>query len=334
MSRIHDALKKAEQERVNPQSADVAVTAEEQPIVAEISNSVWSEALASPDLDTIRATVTVAAPSISEPTKAAPGVADFNLGIECTHPHWSLDSHKSVFLGRHAQAAEQFRTLRSKLYQLRNTQKLKTILVTSAIPQEGKTWVVSNLAQTFVRQSGRRALMIDADLRFPRLHAPFGAPSTPGLTDYLQGKVEESAIIQQGQQSESSLYLIPAGSKVSNASELLSGGRMKGLIDRMAPMFDWIVLDSPPCLSVSDASMLAEFCDGVLVVLRAGRTPIALAEKAEKELRGKNVIGVVLNAVEGSAAYGYPYHGEVTNQNGNGSQHKQKITASSSLKIQ
>ena len=188
-----------------------------------------------------------------------------DLRARCAHPAWHLDPNVNVFVNADtgARGSEQFRTLRSRLYQMRSNQPLRTLLVTSSIPTEGKTFVTNNLAQAIVRQPDRRALIIDADLRRSRLHVPLGAPSSPGLTDYLRGTADIVSIIQQGQ--EGNLCFIPGGDEVANPSELIANGRMKVLLDRLAPIFDWIVLDSPPCLLVADASILADLCDGVLL---------------------------------------------------------------------
>jgi Mrp family chromosome partitioning ATPase len=102
--------------------------------------------------------------------------------------------------------------------------------------------------------------------------------------------------------------LIPGGKEVPNPSELLLNGRLKMLIDRVSPAFEWIIMDSPPCLPVADASILADVCDGVLLVVRAASTPTTTARRACQELQTKRVVGVVLNAIEGSAAYGSYYH--------------------------
>jgi len=168
--------------------------------------------------------------------------------------------------------------------------------------------VAANLAQSFIRQTNRRVLLIDSDLRASRLHLHLGAPETPGLSDYLQGECDEFQIIQMGMGGN--LCLIPGGSDVSNPSELLHSDRMKQLLDRMSVLFDWIILDSPPALAVHDASILADMCDGVLFVVRAGTTDFQLAEKASAEFREKNLLGVVLNRVEKHDAYGgYYYYG-------------------------
>ena len=173
---------------------------------------------------------------------------------------------------------------------------LRTLLITSSESGEGKTFVASNLAEAIVRQSDRRVLMIDADLRCARLHTVMGAPSQPGLTDYLRGETDETSIIQQG--PEGNLCLIPGGTEVTNPSELLSNGRLQRLLDRVTPVFDWIILDSPPCLPVADASILANLCDGVLMVVRATTTSAEVAQRACQEMKNKNLLGVVLNAVK------------------------------------
>jgi capsular exopolysaccharide synthesis family protein len=170
---------------------------------------------------------------------------------------------------------------------------------------EGKTFVATNLAQAIARERERKVLLIDGDLRNPSLHKPLGAPATPGLSDYLRGEASDPEIIQHGQ--EGNLCFIAAGNPGSDPSELLSNGRMEKLLDRLAPLFDWVIIDSPPCLPVSDANVLAGHSDGVLLVLRARSTPSAAADKARKELQKRKVIGVVVNAVEQTDAYGGYY---------------------------
>ena len=296
MSRIHEALKKAAQER-----------------------SLGLSSVVSPDLvdvstDVSRTTVPAeerALPVLADlpPGRVSPFLSFEELAKKCAHPQWQLDPRSNVFLGSDSNQTdgESFRTLRSRLYQIAGTRQLKRILVTSSIPEEGKTFVAANLAQSIVRQDHRRVLLIDADLRLSRLHQVLGAPATPGLSEYLRGEVDEIAVIQRG--LEGNLCFIPGGSPVSNPSELLLGERMKRLLELVTPVFDWLVLDSPPTLPVHDASMLADLCDGVLFVVRAGETDFETAEKASSEFRDKNLLGVVLNRVEKSDSYGGYYYG-------------------------
>ena len=297
MSRIHEALKKAEQERA------AVVTAEEIPSPADPPSTLQGPTHEVPARDKdILARTTVTSPPSGDYLRFE------DLRTRCSHPEWHLDPNVNVFVNSQlsAHGAEQFRTLRSRLYQMRSNQPLRTVLVTSSIPAEGKTFVTNNLAQAIVRQPDRRALIIDLDLRRSRLHVPLGAPSSPGMTDYLRGEADAISIIQQG--LEDNLLFIPGGKEVTNPSELLSNGRLKLLLDRTTPIFDWVILDSPPCLLVADASILADICDGVLLVARAGVTPAATAQRASQELRGRNVVGVVLNAMNASHAYNSDYY--------------------------
>jgi capsular exopolysaccharide synthesis family protein len=199
---------------------------------------------------------------------------------------------------------EQYRTLRSRLYHLREKTNLKSILVTSALPQEGKSFTASNLAQVLVRQHGRRVLLIDADLRGPRLHQMLGTAPGPGLSEYLRGQIDEFSIMQRGPLTD--LFFIPSGVHIENPAELVGNGRLKLLLQRVSPLFDWIVVDSPPAVPVSDASVLATACDGVLMVVRANVTPSDVARKARMEFPDQSLIGVVLNGADNHAA---PYSG-------------------------
>jgi protein-tyrosine kinase len=299
MSRIHEALKRAELERANERAAAANHALPGPPEIAGVSKAVHSE--------------TAAVSRESKPAGAAnhPAVQfRFEDLVARRQPHadWKPDPDMDVFSGsQSSHGAEQFRTLRSRLYHLRNGRPLKTLLVTSSMAGEGKTFVTGNLVRSMVRQPERRVLVIDADLRRPRLHLVFGSPTAPGLSDYLRGTHDESAVIQFG--GTGNLCLIPSGTRVNNPSELLSNGRMKTLFERLGPAFDWIVIDSPPCLPVADSGVIANWCDGLLLVVRAGFTPSALIAKVRQELKGRNVVGVVLNAVaEDSLAYG-PYYG-------------------------
>jgi protein-tyrosine kinase len=295
MSRIHEALKKAEQERASAPLSDrsgISSVESHIPVQASAAHAV------SPDY-------------ASRPEAAALSSSGYlrfdDLRKKCAHPAWHLDPNVNVFMDSAftAHGAEQFRTLRSRLYQMQSAQPLKTLLVTSSVPAEGKTFVTNNLAQAIVRQPDRRVLIIDADLRCSRLHVPLGAPASPGLTEYLKGEADEASVIQNG--FDGNLCFIPGGTESTHPSELLSNGRLKTLLGRMAPVFDWVIIDSPPLLPVADSSFLADMVDGVLLVVRAGVTPMATAQRSCQELKGRNVVGVVLNAVDPAQAYGSYY---------------------------
>jgi capsular exopolysaccharide synthesis family protein len=299
MSRIHEALKRAEQERAANTSVATHI------LTAPLAPSSPSQVIDETGTGIGRAATHTA------PERAAAPSAGYlrfeDLRKRCAHPEWHLDPNVNVFVNPalSAQAAEQFRTLRSRLYQMRGAQPLRTLLVTSSLPAEGKTFVTNNLAQAIVRQPDRRVLIIDADLRCSRLHVPLGAPLSPGLTEYLRGQADEATVLQHG--LEGNLCFIPGGTEAANPSELLSNGRLKVLLDRLAPVFDWIIMDSAPLLPVADSSFLADLVDGVLLVVRAGTTPSETAQRACQELQGRNIVGVVLNSVNPEEAYGGYY---------------------------
>jgi protein-tyrosine kinase len=302
MSRIHEALKKAAEER-NAQTANRTVSD-----LVELSGQEGTT-------QSLPTNGGLEAKFVPRP-KIEPAVTQFEeFANRCAPVTWKIESSASVFSAHmnHHAGAEKFRTLRSRLYQIASAQPLKKILITSSTPAEGKTFVAANLAHSFIRQANRRVLLIDSDLRASRLHLHLGAPEKPGLSDYLRGDCDEFQITQVG--AGGNLCLIPGGSDVSNPSELLHSDRMKQLLDRMSLVFEWIILDSPPALAVHDASILADMCDGVLFVVRAGSTDFELAAKASSEFREKNLLGVVLNRVEKRDSYGDYYYGYDSEEN-------------------
>jgi len=302
MSRIHEALKKAAEER-SATANRTAVDPMELSIREEVAGRlpVLEEGPVKPRTD----------------VKPDPGVGRFeDFAKRCQQTVWKIEPTANVYSahGNNTIGAERFRTLRSRLYQVASAQPLKRILITSSTPAEGKTFVAANLAQSFIRQENRRVLLIDSDLRASRLHLHVGASETPGLSDYLRGDLDEYQVTQT--EKGGNLCLIPGGREVPNPSELLHSDRMRSLLDRMSVIFDWIILDSPPALAVHDASLLADMCDGVLFVVRAGATDFELAAKASAEFREKNLLGVVLNRVEKGDSYGGYYYSYGRGQEG------------------
>src|SRR6202041_1043494 len=312
MSRIHEALKKAEQERAaqgGPSQGSFAApvaaeppagaSAEEQPI--EISANVRE-----------RGGVPLTS---AMPTFASPFSLDTLLG-RCVPQQWSPDEKTMLFFhcDDSVRGTEEFRTLRSRLYHAREKMPLKKVLVTSALPKEGKSFTAANLAQVLVRQHGRRVLLIDADLRGPRLHMMLGTTSSPGLVDYLQGDCDEFSIMQRGPMEN--LFFIPSGQETSNPAEMVSNGRLKTLLQRVEALFDWIIIDSPPAVPVSDAGVLAKACDGVLLVVRSNTTPVDMARRARQEFPEDSLVGIVLNGANADAMPYTRYYYDSYQKNG------------------
>jgi protein-tyrosine kinase len=293
MSRIHEALKRAERER-----------GQADPPVSRVQISAF---------DPI--------PEEGEvPSSFAPLTLE-SLQARSSKLTWNPDPRAQLTeqLDGDLLGAEEFRSLRSFLYLARQQRRLQRILISSPLPREGKSFTALNLAHAIARQPEHGALLIDSDLRLPRLHAALGTTSTPGLSEYLSSEADEFSILQRG--PIENLLFIPAGKSPSDPSELIGNGRLKLLLDRLTPAVDWIILDSPPVLPVSDAKLLAELCDAVLLVVQAGSTPYDLARKACQQFRDKQVLAVVLNRAAPNLAYSsyYPYNREDgRNHNGTG----------------
>jgi protein-tyrosine kinase len=293
MSRIHEALAKAARERTKEGTSGLASA------FVDIASDVYRPPSA---LEVPRVAI--------EPGDAFRVESFEEVENRCRRPEWKPTTEVNVFLqgSNHKVGAERFRTLRSRLYQISDTRKLQAVLVTSSLPSEGKSFVAANLAQAMVHKQNRKVLLIDADLRLPTQHKIFGAPKTPGLTNYLRGEVDEYGALQKGM--DSNVYLIPAGDEVSNPSELILNDRMERLLKFSTQIFDWVILDSSPSLPVHDASVLADLCDGVLFVVRAASTEFETAAKAAEEFRKKNLLGVVFNRAEKTeSSYGEQYYG-------------------------
>jgi len=281
MSRIHDALKRAEQERATSLGGHVEPAGEQ------------------PELQPVGMPATAHSVTAVMPTMNA-AFSHETLLARSPQEKWTPDKRSMLFFDEdeNRMGAEEFRTLRSRLYQIREKLPLKKLLVTSALPKEGKSFVAANLAQVMVRQQGRRVLVIDADLRSPGMHRHLGARQSPGLSEYLMGECDEFGALQRGPMEN--LFFVPAGRSVAGAPELLSNGRLKVFLQRVEPLFDWIILDTPPVIPVSDSTLLANFCDGVLMVVLANSTPSDLARRAREEFQDKLLLGMVLNGIPSS----------------------------------
>lgn len=222
---------------------------------------------------------------------------------------------RRVSWGEAGGVAEAFRALRANLQYLAIKRPLKTILVTSASAEQGKTTVTSNLAVAIAR-SGASTAAIEGDLRRPRLDEGFGVEDAgPGLTNVLVGAVElESAMRRVTPPSgeaavEGKIAMLPSGPLPPNPSELLSSFQMRDLLNQLTGQYDYVLIDSPPLLPVADALELARMVDGVILVVRRNR----VSTDEARELRSLverleiNVVGVVFTDVEVAGGYGYGY---------------------------
>ena len=202
-------------------------------------------------------------------------------------------------------AVEQYRRLAATLHSIQVEHGTKTLMVASALPGEGKTLTVTNLALTLSESYGRRVLLIDADLRRPSVHEVLAVPNDRGLSDALRTDSGELPLVQV----RPKLWVLPAGRADSNPMAGLTSDRMRAVLRESAVQFDWVLVDTPPVGIMPDAHLLAGLTEGVVFVIAAGATPFALVARAVSEIGRDNIIGTVLNRIEpgSNPASGY-YH--------------------------
>ncbi|SMB88947.1 capsular exopolysaccharide family [Desulfonispora thiosulfatigenes DSM 11270] len=203
--------------------------------------------------------------------------------------------------------AEAYRTLRTNIQFSDLDKALKTIIITSSVPGEGKTTSICNLAVTMA-QANSKVLLIDCDLRKSQLHKRFELSNSKGLTNVLAQKIPHQDIIQKT--AIEGLDVLTAGPKPPNPSELLGSNAMKDFIAEMSKEYDRVLIDAPPIGVVTDAGILASFADGVILVVAARQVPIEGAQRSKELLERvqANILGVLLNKIPNDSRGYYSYY--------------------------
>ncbi|MDQ3010209.1 MAG: polysaccharide biosynthesis tyrosine autokinase, partial [Acidobacteriota bacterium] len=208
--------------------------------------------------------------------------------------------------------AESYRQFRTSLLLSSASHAPRTLLITSSQPAEGKTTTSVNTAISLA-QTGAAVLVIDADLRRPRVHKVFGLKNSAGLSNYLAGEAELAALIQIAMPN---LYVLPVGPLPPNPAELLGSPKMKGLIETLSANFDYVVIDSPPVSSFADSLILSALVEGVIIVVKAGVTTREMAQRTKAHLQsvGAKILGVVINQIK-LQPHDYYYYSTYYNRN-------------------
>lgn len=325
MSRIYEALQKAEAERTAeraPEQREREPRISEQPARAE-SSAQTAVAEAEFELPAVLPVAEHSSKYAPVPSPAPVIRGELDLSEVARRP-WSPAFAQLPALLQRGSAVEQFRSLRSRIHELRDVSPLKSILISSGLPQEGKSYVSANLALSLARHKNSKVLLIDGDMRRYTMHQFLGCESQPGLADYLAGKAGIVEIMQRAEQSVvadgakhpvlPNLTFIAGGNGGDKAADLSGSPRFGELIRQAAPHFDWIIVDSSPVLPVSDAVNLARACDGVLLVARGGVTKYPVAQRAQSELKASKILGFVLNAVQEAPQVGSYYGYDANNE--------------------
>jgi capsular exopolysaccharide synthesis family protein len=202
-------------------------------------------------------------------------------------------------------AVEQYRRLAATLHHVQEDRGVRRVLITSAVANEGKTLTSTNLALTLSHSYARRVLLIDADLRRPRVNVAFGMPNGPGLSEVLDRRDPQKLPVVQ---VSPLLSVLPAGRATADPMAGLTSSRMAAILDEAAEQFDWVIIDSPPVGLLSDARLLAAMADVALLVVGANSTPCGAIQRAVDAIGRERVLGVVLNRADETMAFGGEYH--------------------------
>src|SRR5690625_1720378 len=215
--------------------------------------------------------------------------------------------HLITHLNPRSPISEQYRTIRTNLQFTSIDKPLRSILVTSSSPSEGKSITIANLAVAYAQQN-KRVLLIDADMRKPTVHYTFRLENIRGLSNLL---IDEATLEEAINRTNiNNLHIITCGPIPPNPSELLGSNRMKNVIKKAQEQYDIILIDTPPVLAVTDAQVLSNIVDGAIFVIRSGQTEFESAIKAKESIeqaKGK-LLGVVLNDQKKNAADNYYYY--------------------------
>jgi protein-tyrosine kinase len=288
MSRVHDALRRAEQgglrETVPP--PPVEDQQRQAPELTPVNGSLQGSSLPPVRLN------------------IHPGM----LGDVLVLPFKPApESHLLDLNNSHDTPAEEFRTLRTRLNHLQTLQPLHTVVVTSPSPAEGKSFTAVNLALAQAHLAESSVLLADFDLRRPILHNLFQIDRSPGLSDYLTGQCSFPQALRRLEGMN--LYLLPAGSPVKNPLELLNMRQAKVLFEELPRSFNWAIFDTPPLLFSADANLLATLADGTILVVKIGSTTFDNVTRAMQSLCENNVLGIVANGARASELYSkYTYY--------------------------
>jgi protein-tyrosine kinase len=286
MTRLSDALRRAA-EQTSPAAATNAAT------TADVAAPAWQFS----PVETMHVPLEPSRPASVRPPAHVPVAEQERRAPQTSQLRFGGADHDKlvVFAGASATVVEQYRHLAAVLHQAQEASGVKSVMVTSALPSEGKTLTAANLALTLSESYQRRVLVIDADLRRPRMHELFALPPGQGLSDSLSGAQGGRLPVHS---VTPNLWVLSAGHAVVDPMSSLVSPAMKQLLDDASASFDWVIVDTPPIAILTDANLLAGMIDTTLLVVSAQATPYPMVQKAAQALGTNRILGVVLNRAE------------------------------------
>jgi len=228
--------------------------------------------------------------------------------MESLHVTENMDRNLVTYHKDQSLESEMFKILRGNiLHPVKNTTPPKSILITSTLPGEGKSFVSANLAVSIAQNINEHVLLMDCDVRRPSIHTIFGLGDTPGLTEYLNKKVLLTDVLLKTDVKK--LTILPGGDPPQNPAELLSSQEMATLISEVKERYKdrYIIIDSPPPQLTAETSAIARQVDGVILVVKSGRTPREMVNELVESIGREKILGVVMNwfDLRSSSYYGY-----------------------------
>ena len=319
MSLIFDALQRSETERSGTKLPALSAATEVLRL-AELHAAAERQSAAQPVSETAQSVDHDKIVAVEQlPARAAIRVDGSNVGPingtgkqQAAFPHFESlrctipPENRLVCLSQeNTLAAEKFRFLGVTLKGLQRERQLKRVLITSTIPQEGKSMVATNLACTLGRTTQQKILLVEGDVRRPSLSDLFGAEKVPGLCECLLGERDLRKSVYH--LVEPGIWFLPAGAVPKNPLELLQSATLSAMMNQLSSWFDWIIIDSPPVMPLADTSILARLADGILMVVRQGVTEKRHLERGLEAIDAKKLIGSVLNGSRRRTAADYYY---------------------------
>jgi capsular exopolysaccharide synthesis family protein len=284
MSNIFDALQRAETEKVGAESPCISVAMEL--LEAAESTFIGAGLKEAPD----------------KQQRSTFGEFDKypQLAVSIREEHHLVSVAQEGSLG-----AAKFRFFALRLRQIRSARPLKKVLITSTIPEEGKSTVAANLACTLARRKQQKTLLLEGDLRRPNIAHQFGVGKLPGLCEWLSEKTHDVGIYKL---QSLGLWLLPAGAAPENPLELMQSGRLSLLMEQLGSRFDWIIIDSPPVLPLGDTSIWSRFADGIVLVTRKGVTEKQQLSRGMEVIDKSKLLGALVNSSSTAARSDYYKH--------------------------